>query len=137
MQPITPELRAHAKIDPQEGAFIMDVMRDSPAAKAGIKQGDVITAIGGKAMKNPDEVYEAIQSGGAKELSLTVVRGNEKLNLKATPQSGNVSYFEPPGHPFMPSFDGSPMMDQSKRIRELERRIEELEKKLKESEHRK
>ena len=47
-QDITPELAESLKLKVARGALVAKVMRGSPAEKAGVKAGDVITAIEGK-----------------------------------------------------------------------------------------
>lgn len=46
------ELAKAMKVDAQRGAFVSQVMPNSSAAKAGIKAGDVITSINGKAISS-------------------------------------------------------------------------------------
>jgi serine protease Do len=134
IEPISPELRKETNVEAKEGLVVLEVAPNSPAQKAGLKHGDVITEVGGKAVKEPDELSEAIHhSGAGKELSLTIMRGKERQTLKATPQSGNASFYGSPG---FGSFGQSnmPMMDSGRRIQELERKVAELEKKLQEME---
>jgi regulator of sigma E protease len=67
--------------------YVGDVTKDSPAAVAGIKAGDKITAVDGKAVKyfNPDLVG-AIHDSKAKSVVLTVVRGDKTLAVNVTPR---------------------------------------------------
>src|SRR5262249_53918303 len=104
---------------------------NSPAEKAGLKRNDVITGINGKGVKSLEDLREGLRKGGAgKEVALQVMRGKEKLTLKATPS-------EAPGGLRIVPRDGVPsgielQFDPERgRIRALERRIEELEKRLK------
>lgn len=135
IEPLTDEIREKTNTEAKQGLVVIQVAPNSPAEKAGLKHGDVITEIGGKAVKEPDQLSEMIHQGGAgKELSLTVVRGKEKKTLKATPQSGDASFYgSSAAGGFNPQDTGS-MMDSGRRIRELERRIAELEKRLQEME---
>jgi serine protease Do len=126
IQPLTPELRQQTNVEAKEGIVVVEVFPESPAEKAGLKHGDVITKVGDKAVKDTEELREMVQQSAGKELSLAVVRGSEKLTVKATPQSGLVGYFAPM------EFDS--MIDPSRRIQELERRIAELEKRIREME---
>src|ERR687887_711361 len=43
-------------------ALIAGVRPDTPAAKAGLKKGDVVTSLGGKKISNPDELASVINS---------------------------------------------------------------------------
>jgi Do/DeqQ family serine protease len=59
-QEITPELAESFKLPARAGALIAGVMRDSPADRAGIRPGDVLLAIGGKPVKDPQGMLELI-----------------------------------------------------------------------------
>ena len=64
------------------GGFVQEVTPNSAAAEAGIKAGDVITKVDGKAVKSFAELRGRIGSIGAgKEVKITVVRhnGDEKI----------------------------------------------------------
>jgi serine protease Do len=47
IQEVTPEIAKSLGLDKDEGALVADVTKDSPAAKAGFKQGDVILGFNG------------------------------------------------------------------------------------------
>ncbi len=57
----------------------------SPAQLAGIKCGDSITHVNGSVIVNADDFISAIESSAGKELSLTVERDGQNLNLKLKP----------------------------------------------------
>lgn len=48
LQPIDSELQEAFQLDSKEGALVADVLEGSPAAKGGLKQGDVITEVNGR-----------------------------------------------------------------------------------------
>jgi serine protease Do len=128
-EPMTPELKKKLNADVDAGAVVTEVMPSSPAAKAGLKQDDVITAINGKPVKSPEELHAAIEKAGAgKSVKLRVVHGKEERLVKATLQDGSFSFFQLPGEDRFPNME--PMISQNRRIRELERRVNELEKRL-------
>jgi len=60
VQEITPELAESFKLAGTEGALIAGVMRGSPADKAGIKPGDVLTLVAGKPVKDSQAMLELI-----------------------------------------------------------------------------
>jgi C-terminal processing protease CtpA/Prc len=67
------------------GVLVTDVDTDSPAAKAGIKAGDVITAVNGQTVDGPDELrreVSKVDDGGAADVSVT--RDKKSLSLKVT-----------------------------------------------------
>jgi serine protease Do len=63
-----------------EGVLIRDVHADTPAAKAGLKAGDVITKVDGTAVKNVGELREQLrEKREQKSVTLAIVRnGAEK-----------------------------------------------------------
>lgn len=67
----------------KEGALVASVADNSAAAKAGVKAGDVITAINGEEVKTPSDVRRLAQrlSSGA-EFTVDVLRDKKKVTLK-------------------------------------------------------
>jgi len=59
-QEITPELAETFKLPASEGALIAGVMRGSPADRAGIRPGDVLVAVAGKPVKDPQGMLDLI-----------------------------------------------------------------------------
>jgi len=66
-------------------ATIGHVMPDSPAAKAGLREGDRIVRIGGKQDPVWEDVAIAELSNADRTLDLTVVRGGKQLQVRVTP----------------------------------------------------
>jgi membrane-associated protease RseP (regulator of RpoE activity) len=69
-----------------EGMVVARVEPDSPAAKAGIKENDVLLSAGEKSIKSPSDLIEAVAKSDGKELSLKLVRGGKPLTIAATPE---------------------------------------------------
>jgi regulator of sigma E protease len=67
------------------GATVHDVQPDSPAAKAGIKSGDVITAVDGKPMSDGVAISDYIHAHGNQALRFTVQRGGAPRDFSVTP----------------------------------------------------
>lgn len=59
-QEITPELAESFGLPDTEGALIAGIMRGSPADTAGIRPGDVLLAVDGKPVKDPQVMLELI-----------------------------------------------------------------------------
>ncbi len=67
------------------GAWIQEVTAGSPAARAGLKPGDVITAIGGKTLSDETPLVSVLVKYKVGEtLPITVVRGGQTLSLNVT-----------------------------------------------------
>jgi S1-C subfamily serine protease len=67
------------------GAIIRDVIANSPAEKAGLKTGDVISKVNDTALDKNHSLADLVTSHKAgDEITLTVLRGSETLTLKAT-----------------------------------------------------
>ncbi|MFY9825421.1 MAG: PDZ domain-containing protein [Thermoanaerobaculia bacterium] len=59
---LTPELRTHFGVPEESGVMVAKVDPGSPAEKAGIKVGDILTLIDGKAMKSTWDVMGKIRT---------------------------------------------------------------------------
>src|SRR6185312_10217872 len=57
-----------------QGVLITSVTENSPAAKAGLKAGDVITAVDGEKIDGAGDLSRAINKQKDGEITLTVVR---------------------------------------------------------------
>jgi serine protease DegQ len=93
LQTITPELAKNFDLPDTKGALVAAVMEGGPAAKAGLKAGDVLIEIGGKAMNDSKEVISAIAfTKPGESLAVKVLRQKEKVLLTVTvgkrPQRG-------------------------------------------------
>jgi S1-C subfamily serine protease len=66
-------------LEERDGLLVREVEEDSPAAKAGVAEGDLIVAAAGKPVSGADDLFDAIGSVGAKDaLELTLLRGTEE-----------------------------------------------------------
>jgi S1-C subfamily serine protease len=69
-----------------QGPVIRSVQPGAPAAAAGLKPDDVITAINGVATTSPTEVVAAIERiGVGQELTLSIRRGDTTITVSLTP----------------------------------------------------
>ena len=65
------------------GALVSSVAKESAAAKAGIKAGDVIVSVNGKAVADADQLIDEIE-GINGDATIVVLRDKKELTLKAT-----------------------------------------------------
>lgn len=74
-----------------KGALVTSVTEDSPAAKAGVKAGDVITAIDGEAVDSPGDVSRVINRKKEGDVTLTIIRNRQQQTIRVTPREGGFS----------------------------------------------
>ena len=75
-------------VSAQQGAFVSEVIPNSAAEKAGLKAGDVITAMNGQKISSFAEMRAKIATSGAgKEIELTYLRDGKSENVKVTLQA--------------------------------------------------
>lgn len=71
------------KIDPKKTAIVAKVMRDSPAARAGVQPNDVILEVDGHPLLSPTALGGYIQDAGeGTPVALKLQRGKETLTLQ-------------------------------------------------------
>lgn len=63
-----------------------EVLKDKPAARAGIQKDDVITSINGKQISQWDEVAARIAAGKGQAVNVIVKRGGEQIPFTITPE---------------------------------------------------
>ena len=67
----------------KDGVLVAAVAAESPAARAGLKAGDVITAVNNRPVSDAGDVLNEIGRGES-ALSLTVMRDKKEVAIKAT-----------------------------------------------------
>jgi Do/DeqQ family serine protease len=83
---LSPELAETFGVKAKEGVIITGVLQDGPAARAGIKPGDVITQVAGKPVSNVSDLLSsvaALKPGTASKFS--VLRRDSQVELAVTP----------------------------------------------------
>jgi serine protease Do len=80
IQPVTPDIADSLGLKSTHGALVADTQANSPAAKAGIHSGDVITKVNNEAVDSPRELARTIAGlGPDKHVDLTYIdNGAEK-----------------------------------------------------------
>lgn len=83
-QDITPELATAFGLSASKGAVVTQVIPNSPAEKAGLQIGDVITAVNGSSVKNANDVVNAVGFVRVdSKATLSIVRKNKDITLSA------------------------------------------------------
>ena len=82
IQPITKELAASFGLPDTTGALVSSVVDDSPAARGGLKQGDVIVKYDGRPVVRGTDLPRAVaETPVGREVPLQVVRDGQHLTL--------------------------------------------------------
>jgi serine protease Do len=85
VQPVTQDIADSLGLKQARGALVDEPQADSPAAKAGLKAGDVITAVNGKAIKDSRELARTIsETAPGTTVKLDVARGGADKTIDVT-----------------------------------------------------
>jgi len=83
MQPVTKEIAEAIGLKEPKGALVAEAMKDSPAAKAGVRTGDTIVAVNGERINEARDLSRRIaQVAPGKSVSLTLYRDGKERNVE-------------------------------------------------------
>jgi 2-alkenal reductase len=84
-QPIDPQIAARYNLPAEWGVYITRIAADSPASRAGLQEGDIITKIGNVALDESHSYVNALfEYKPGDQIPLEVVRGNSTLQVEVT-----------------------------------------------------
>lgn len=69
-----------------KGLLVSSVRADSPAAKAGLRAGDVIVEADGKEVKNNMDLIRALNDKKEGSVTLTIIRDRNRQTIQVTPE---------------------------------------------------
>jgi serine protease Do len=79
---LTDQLAGYFGMSDRTGALVTEVVKDTPAEKAGLKAGDIILNVGGEKIEDAGDVREALfDKEGTVEL--TILRDKKEIKIKA------------------------------------------------------
>jgi membrane-associated protease RseP (regulator of RpoE activity) len=84
-RPMPPALRAQLNLSEKQGLLVEGVVPDSPAAKAGIVQHDVLLRAGDKSLAEPRDLVRAIEATKQAKLKIDLIHGGKPKTVEATP----------------------------------------------------
>ena len=83
---LTKQLAEYFGIADDKGVLVTSVSDDSPAAKAGLKAGDVITAIDGEKIEGAGDLARGINKKKDGDVTLSVIRNKNQRTITVTPK---------------------------------------------------
>ncbi len=109
---VTRRLAEKKSLTVKEGAYVNGVSDESPADKAGLREGDVIVEYDGKKIRDTEDLQRSVRNTEpGKEVFIGVVRDGSKQSLKAViekrPGSVKSFSFRRPSPPSPPRFSMS------------------------------
>ncbi len=75
-------------VAPEEGVVVADVVEDGPAARAGIRQGDVILELNRQPVKKVEDVAAVVAKMKEGSMALLRVRRGDSAIFVAVPVGG-------------------------------------------------
>jgi serine protease Do len=75
-------LRRAVGLPDTDGLLIREVAQDTPAARAGLAQGDLIVAAAGRPVGTPDDLFDALQAAQGGTIELSIVRGTDERAIQ-------------------------------------------------------
>lgn len=138
---ISPELRTYLGAPSDRGVLVDSVRPDSPAARAGVRVGDVVLAVDGANAKSAMTILDALgDNKKGDRIAIDVLRGKSRVTLHATLvddpgpdvrafgrfQKGRMPDMDTmfPGMRAMPGFGDQDLKDT---LEDMKKRLEELE----------
>ena len=98
LRSMTPQLAEYFGLSKRTGALVVFVFADSPAAKAGLKAGDVIMSAGGETVENPSDLRRVLISKPEVSLEFKVLRDKQEKSLSVRIEKGTKSWLLEPDH---------------------------------------
>ena len=84
IQPVTPDIAKTLGLSEAKGALVAEVLADSPAQKAGMKQGDVIVEFDGKSVKSSSELPRIVAATPVgKTVTVKLLRDGKETPVQA------------------------------------------------------
>ena len=86
VSPLEPALRSQLKLPSNQGLLAIEIVKDSPAAKADVKVHDILLSLAGKPLESQEKLVELVQSSGEKSVQLELIREGKTQTIDVTPE---------------------------------------------------
>lgn len=137
VESLNPDLGSYFSVPDGKGVLVVEVMKGTPADKAGLKAGDVITKVGTTSVADGEDLVKALGTDEGK-VSLGIVRKGSKRTVDAELEKMERVVRVRRGDGAMGYDDGGPARggaEQQRQIDELRRQVEDLRKQLEKLQH--
>jgi serine protease Do len=85
IQPVSEDVASALGLDAAKGVMIAQVIEDTPAMKAGLRKGDIVTAIDGTAVDGPRDLTRIVAGDApGKTIGLDLLRAGKPVTLNVT-----------------------------------------------------
>ncbi|MBM5570048.1 Do family serine endopeptidase [Deefgea chitinilytica] len=85
VQDVTPEMAASFRLESTKGSLIAGVVRNGPAARSGIRPGDILVQIDGKEVTNSSQMLDLISALPPERVTpMVVMRQGSPVQIEAT-----------------------------------------------------
>jgi serine protease Do len=99
-QDLNDQLGEYFGVTDGSGVLVIEVIEDTPAAKAGVRAGDIITQVDGERVENSSELREDLAGKDEGEVRITILRKGSPYSLTAElEKSREPRYFSFRDHP--------------------------------------
>lgn len=92
--PVEAALRAQLGLEDEVGLVVTEVPEESAGAKAGLKQHDIITAVGETKITNGEVFQQALSAADGKPVKVAILRMGKPLTVEATPEKATLAYLD-------------------------------------------
>ena len=92
LQSMTEQLAEYFGLSKRTGALVVFVFADSPAAKAGLKAGDVILSMAGENIENPMDLRRVLSTKSEGSFEVKILRDKREQTLTVKVEKGTHSW---------------------------------------------
>ena len=138
VETLNPDLGGYFDVPNGKGVLVLEVLKGTPAERAGIKAGDVITRVDDRAVYDTDDLVTALRSKEG-SISLDLVRHGDHRKIETELERAPRAMRFGPGRDMMGLREGpgrrgpaSDDQDLRRELRELRQQMNELRQQLQE-----
>jgi len=88
VESLNPDLGSYFGARDGKGVLILEVLKDTPAERAGLKAGDVVTRVGERSIASSEELVNALSSA-ERRVTLTIVRKGQTRTIESELNEGS------------------------------------------------